>query len=368
MPGVRWPSTLGGRHAREDRTQVLDRAPGAPGADPAAGTRVLPVDPATPPVPVAAPASPAAPPPTAQTPPAPDPAAPTTLLAGRRLRGQDTAEPTPPLLTRVEAAEVGLYVGGVLMALAVLLQAARGWQGTADWVQAVSLGLTSFVLLATGFFVRLPWSRTLGPQRRRAISVLLVSGAGFALIGIGAAADVRRGAAQALLLAHVVIAVLTMVLVCRIARTPASESGVLAASVWGVWVLAPAGAGCWLGLAALGMAWVLLGTRWAQGPHTARVTGTLLALCAAVGLAQGEWKWAVALVLAGLSVTGLVMFVRGGPNHWLALGAASATALAGSITGGQGPLLALAVGGLATMLVSGIALRSATRSTGRPAR
>ena len=59
---------------------------------------------------------------------------------------------------------------------------------------------------------------------------------------------------------------------------------------------------------------------------------------------------------------GLGLFLRGRANYWLALGAGAATALAASVAGDVvGPSLALLVGGLATMVVSWIALRSARR-------
>ena len=55
-------------------------------------------------------------------------------------------------------------------------------------------------------------------------------------------------------------------------------------------------------------------------------------------------------------------FLRGWANPWLALGAGAATALAASVAGAViGPALALVFGGLATMIVSAIALRGTRR-------
>ena len=88
----------------------------------------------------------------------------------------------------------------------------------------------------------------------------------------------------------------------------------------------------------------------------------MLALASAVGLAQGSWSWPVRGALAAVAVAGLGLFLRGRANHWLALGAGAATALAASVAGGVlGPALALLVGGLATMGVSAIALRGTRR-------
>jgi hypothetical protein len=93
------------------------------------------------------------------------------------------------------------------------------------------------------------------------------------------------------------------------------------------------------------------------------VAGTGLALVASVGLAAGPWAWWARAGLIALTVGGLGAFLRGHANHWLALGAGSATALAASVAGATlGPALALLVGGLATVIVSGIALRSARRA------
>jgi hypothetical protein len=89
-----------------------------------------------------------------------------------------------------------------------------------------------------------------------------------------------------------------------------------------------------------------------------------LALGAAVGLAQGQWAWPVRGALTALVAVGLIRFLRGGEGAWLALGAGAATALAGSWAGGTlGPVVALILAGMATMAVSGIALRSTRRST-----
>jgi hypothetical protein len=96
-------------------------------------------------------------------------------------------------------------------------------------------------------------------------------------------------------------------------------------------------------------------------------SGTALALAAAVGLAQGTWAWPVRSVLAGLVVLGLVVFVRGGPAHWLALAAAAAAALAAAVAGVVlGPMLALLGCGLAILIVSGVALRTAREAAQPP--
>ena len=68
-------------------------------------------------------------------------------------------------------------------------------------------------------------------------------------------------------------------------------------------------------------------------------------------------------VMLGYTVLGLVAFVRGRGNLWLARGAGASTALAASVAGAVvEPAIALLVGGLATMAVSWVALRSARDS------
>jgi hypothetical protein len=292
-----------------------------------------------------------------------DPFAATTVLA----RGTTPVGPAPgqpaALLSRRAAAELGIYVGAGLVVLAVAGAAVRGWADWAAGMRAAAVALTSVALLATGLFLRLPWSRRAGDERRRAVSALLTTGMGLVCVATGLALGVRQGVQGGSALVHGVGCLLGMLLVAVVARTPLAELGVLAAGAWAAWVLAPAGAWTWVALAGLGAAWALLGWRLARGRRTAVVAGTALALLGSVGMAQGALAWPVRGVLAALAVAGLVVFLRGGPSPWLALGAGSATALAAAAAGNQlGPAPALLVGGLATMAVSAIALRSARRS------
>jgi hypothetical protein len=240
--------------------------------------------------------------------------------------------------------------------------AVRGWADATTGMRVAAIALTSVALLATGLFVRLPWSRRHGDERRRAVSVLLTTGVGTVAVASGLALDVGQGTGAAAGIAHAIATALGMLLVVVVARTPLAELGLLAALAWAVWVVVPAGVWTWVGLAALGVAWTLLGLRLARGRRTAVTAGAVLALVGAVGMAQGVMAWPVRAVLAALAVAGLVAFLRGGAGRWLALGAASATALAASVAGGRlGPAPALLVGGLATMAVSAIALRGARR-------
>lgn len=268
-----------------------------------------------------------------------------------------------PLLTRRQASEVGMYAGAALVALALGGAIARGWS---DWdaaMRAASIGLTALALLAAGLFVRLPWTRRPGPERRRAVSAMLTAGAGLALVATGVGLGVRQGVPGAAAGAHAVVGVLAMLGVCVIARSALAELGLLVACAWAVWLVVPPGPATWACLVGLGAVWALAGRRWARGRRTAALAGAAVALMASIALAQGTWAWPVRGGLAALVLIGLLMFVRGGSNAWLALGAGSATALAAAVAGASlGPALALLVGGAATMLVSGIALRSARRS------
>jgi len=158
---------------------------------------------------------------------------------------------------------------------------------------------------------------------------------------------------------HAGAALGAMVGIARAARSPASETAVLAAGAWSIWLLAPPGPWRWGALAALGLGWAGLVARVARGRRTALVVGALLALVAAVGLATGPFAWLARAALAAAAVVGLAAFLRGWANGWLALGAAAATALAASSGGALGPVLAMLVAGMATTAVSWVALRAA---------
>ena len=293
-----------------------------------------------------------------------DPGAATEVLVRPADRSTSRGEPpvsppAAPLLDRRTAAEAGVYVGAALILLAFLGAALRGWPGWDPTRRGIAVGLTATALLATGLFVRLPWRRRLGAQRRRAVSALLTSGLALAATGAALALDIGQGSVGGGRWLHAALVVLGMAAACAIARTPLSETGVLGALAWTIWVVVPAGQGTWLALVALGIVWALLGRRWARGRRKAVVAGVGVALIASVGLAQGPAAWAVRGVLLALAGVGLVRFLRGGGNAWLALGVAAATALSASVAGGAlSPALALMVAGMTTMAVSGLALRS----------
>jgi hypothetical protein len=276
-----------------------------------------------------------------------------------------TVTSTPaPLGSRRVAAEIGMYAGAALVLISVGGVVARGWSAWEPGVRWAFAGLTTVALVAAGLFVRLPWSRSLGDERRRAVSALLTTGVAVAATGVSVALGSGQGALSAdpgntALALCVVVA---MVVVNAVARTPVSESGLLGALVWSAWVVVPPGPGTWAFLVALGAVWAGLGARWARGRRTAMVLGAAVALVASVGMAAGPWAWPTRAGQAAVAVLGLGAFLRGRANHWLALGAGAATALAASVAGDVvGPALALLVGGLATMVVSWIALRSARR-------
>jgi hypothetical protein len=318
--------------AAQDQTEVLDPAAASALADPGAVTRAIPR-------------------PAGALPDQPGPGPGAAANQGR-----------PFVVSRRVAAEIGMYVGFGLILLALGGVAARGWAGWDDAMRWAIVALASVALLATGLFVRLPWTRALGDERRRAVSSMLALGSGLALLAAAIGLGVGRGG-EGPALAHGLGSVVAMLLVCVVARTPLAETALLAAAAWAAWLVVPAGPAIWVVLVGLGAAWALAGTRCARGRRTAAVAGTGLALVASVGLAAGPWAWWARAGLIALTIGGLGAFLRGHANHWLALGAGAATALAASVAGATlGPALALLVGGLATMAVSGIALRSARRS------
>lgn len=254
-----------------------------------------------------------------------------------------------------------MYAGAALVLVAVGGVTARGWGDWAIPMRAAVSILTSLGLVAAGLFARLPLSRTLGAERRRAVSSLLVTGVGIGVAGVSAVLG-AQGAATATG-AAALAGVLAFVLVNAAARTALSETALLGSLAWLTWVVLPDRPARWAAVLALGVAWVLAGVRWAAGRRTAAVAGASVALAAGVGVAVGPWAWPARLGLAVVAVLGLGAFLKGRANYWLALGAASATALAASVAGDVvSPALALLIGGLATMAVSGVALRHARRA------
>ena len=268
-----------------------------------------------------------------------------------------------PLVGRREAAEIGLYVGALLVLVALASAVLRGWGGWDATLRWSTAGLSAVALVAAGLFARLGRGNEPSGQRRRAVSALLTAGTGIALVELAVLVGPQQDVASpgSVLLAGV--AVLATLGCAAAARTPLSESGVLLALGWAAWLVVPAGPALWAGLAGLGVAWVLLGARWARGRRTSGVAGSLLSLAAAVPLASGAWAWPTRAALATVMVAGLVRFLRGGAPRWLALAAGCALAVAVAVAGELlGPALALLVGGVATMGVSWLALRSAART------
>lgn len=276
----------------------------------------------------------------------------------------DAAAAAPaPLVGRREAAEIGLYVGALLVLVALASAVLRGWGGWDATLRWSTAGLSAVALVAAGLFARLGRGNEPSGQRRRAVSALLTGGTGIALVELAVLVGPQQGVATpgSALLAGV--AVLATLGCAAAARTPLSESGLLLALGWAAWLVVPAGPALWAGLAGLGVAWVLLGARWARGRRTSGVAGSLVALAAAVPLASGAWAWPTRAALATVMVVGLVRFLRGGAPRWLALAAGCALAVAVAVAGELlGPALALLVGGVATMGVSWLALRSTPRA------
>ncbi len=310
-----------------------------------------------------------------------DPGAPTQVLArgaaiapvvatgAGAVRSGGLSAPRP-LVTRRVAAEIGMYAGAGLVLVAIAAVAGRGWAAWEPGVRWAFAALSTVALIAAGLFVRLPWSRAVGDERRRAVSALLTTGVAVATTGVGVALGSAQGALSAGPgnAARAVGLVLAVVVVNLIARTPVSESALLVALAWATWVVVPPGPGTWAVLMGIGVAWAVLGMRWARGRLTSMLLGAALALVASVGMAGGPWAWPTRAALAGVAVVGLGAFLRGRANYWLALGAGAATALAASVAGDVvGPALALLMGGLATMAVSWVALRSARREQARDA-
>ena len=338
-PGTHAPPAQAPPGPTHSDTEVLDAQVAASLIDPGASTQVIPRGP------MIAPGQPAG-----------------TTVAGDSPAPAPT--PSAPLVSRRVAAEIGMYTGAALVLLSIGGVVVRGWGAWGPGTRWAFAGLMTVALIAAGLFVRLPWSRPLSDERRRAVSALLTMGVAVATTGVAVALGSTQGSssADARPAAAAVGVVVAMLVVNLISRTPVSEAGLLGALAWVAWVVVPPGPGTWAFLVGLGVVWAGLGVRWARGRRTSMVLGATLALVASVGMAAGPWAWPTRAGLAAAAVLGLGAFLRGRANYWLALGAGAATALAASVAGDVvGPALALLVGGLATMVVSWIALRSARR-------
>ena len=185
-----------------------------------------------------------------------------------------------------------MYAGAALVLVSIGGVVVRGWAAWEPAVRWTFAGLTTVALIAAGLFVRLPWSRAVSDERRRAVSALLTTGrrrwprpgwasrSGPRRVRLSAGPGQCRPGAWGVVLA--------MLVVNLIARTPVSESGA-ARSPWRGrrgWSCRP-GPGTWAVLVGLGVAWAGLGMRWARGRRTAMVLGAALALVASVGMAGG---------------------------------------------------------------------------------
>lgn len=254
-----------------------------------------------------------------------------------------------------------MYVGAGLVVVAVGRAVADGWQAWEPVLRWIFFGLVSVALFAVGLFVRLPWRSVPSGQRRRAVSTLLTAATTGATAGVVLAWPAARDTTAGWPSVVVGLGVLSALLMVNlIARSPLSESALLCCLGWVAWITVPPGPWRWAALLGLGALWAAFGMRWARGRWAAGALGAGLALASAVPLAEGGAQWPVRTGLGALAGFGLVAFMRGRANYWLALGAGASTALAASVARdfvGPGP--GLLIGGLATMAVSWIALRTA---------
>ncbi len=272
------------------------------------------------------------------------------------------------ILARDMAAEVGIYLGGGLVAIAFAVVISRTWPEWGQSARWLGPSLLAVALLATGLLLRLPLLSSIeGPlaaPRRRGISALLTAGATLAVVLMGIVLSVDEVSPIGVRALHGGVALVAALAVTTLARSPMAESVVLLALSWSCWLLFPAGPWAWVALATLGLCWSLLA--WGRlgrlqvirGERTAAVLGGLVALAACVGLAAGPWAWPTRGILVCVAGWGLMSFVRGGATAWLFLGAGAAAASGAAVAGDLlGPALALCAGGAATMLVSWLALR-----------
>lgn len=364
-PGFRPPTPTAGSSAPADPDLLvtellrgLPRAAPAPGAEPGPGSSGAPLTPALDPgvhhTQALDPALAAA---------MADPFRDTSVLRRPDDEGEDrpaAAAGPAPLLSRRRAAEVGLYCGASLVLLAVLGMGVRGWGQWQDGMRAAASALASLLLLASGLFLRLPWRSRMSDERNRAVSVMLGTGVAASLVGSAIVLGVSQSSDPVGAAVQSGTGVLLLVGVNLVARTPFSETLLLGSICWLAWLTLPWRPGLWLVLAGLGVLWLLAGQRLGRGPRTAAVAGCTVALAAGAALAAEPDAWVARGVLAAVTAVGLGLFRAGRANYWLALGAAAATALAAAVAAAAlSPAPALMIGGLATMAVSGVALRAA---------
>lgn len=278
-----------------------------------------------------------------------DPFLPTTVLAAQPGSPEAPAPNPAYQLSREVAAEIGMYVGALLVVAAGVLTAWRGWPQWSGQQRSAVVLATVLGLFALGGWLRLPAARLLSSQRRRAISTLMSGAAAVAALAL------PRPVGG-------VLAVLLAVVVNAVARSALSETAVLLGALAVLSGGDAANQRLGLLVIALGAVWVALGLRVLRGQRTGVACGVSVVLLGLVVLAASPWQWPARMLIAATTGGALVKFARGGGNAWLALGATAATALGFSLAGAVlGPVVAVAGGGGATLLASWVALRQARR-------
>jgi glucose dehydrogenase len=117
-----------------------------------------------------------------------------------------------------------MYAGAALVLVSIGGVVARGWAAWEPGLRWSFAGLTTLALIAAGLFVRLPWSRSLTDERRRAVSALLTAGVAVAMAGVAAVLGSGQEAptSDPGTAARALGVVLAMLVVNLVARTPTS--------------------------------------------------------------------------------------------------------------------------------------------------
>ena len=90
-----------------------------------------------------------------------------------------------------------MYTGAALVLVSIGGVVARGWGAWDPAARWTFAGLMTVALIAAGLFVRLPWSREVSDERRRAVSGLLSTGVAVAATGVAVAVGSAAGATSA---------------------------------------------------------------------------------------------------------------------------------------------------------------------------
>ena len=313
------------------------------------------------------------------------------LTHDQRQRAEDVVDPVlsgqgpegASVPTRRRLLEVAGYVGGALVASAVVLFAAMRWADLGLAGRLLLLGASAVVLgvAAVLLVVNAGGTTSLREPRhtsRRVLAGVLFTLAGGALAGMaGVAADdsAERGAVVALIVGLVLLVTVgvTYQVTAGVVSQVAVFTGVLVAAIGAVWLLSfSTSRSVPLVIAAVGLLWLVLAeSPWVRERVTARVLGCAALLVGVQSLIGDEPNWPtfVLLILVGVAAIGRYVLRLGWP--FLVTGVLGLTLgiteWVFDLTDGQlGVAGALLVGGVILLGTAVVGLRLRREAAGSP--